>query len=57
MNSNTLLALLPYLKYLPLIINVVSAMTDLVESNADEGANSAEKQAAARDAIKDVLTH
>ena len=43
--------LLPYLKYLPLIIAVVSSMADVVESSAD-GHTSAEKEKAALDAAQ-----
>lgn len=47
--------LLPYLRYLPVIIAVVRTMTDAVEASAD-GHTSAEKQAAARVAIQSALS-
>lgn len=54
MNPTLILSLLKYLKYIPLILNVVSGITDVVEESAD-GHTSDEKQSAARVAIQSAL--
>lgn len=47
--------LLPYLKYLPVIIAVVSAMADVVESSSGDHTSS-EKEKAALEAARAALT-